>query len=422
MDVPNYHTGPEKQDFKAPCQIVKEGTMHKIISLMTGIMLFLFVFTFGCSSGTDSNREAILEFEGGFLYKAEKLHVAQLNGDYKEMGRQYGYLLKSQIGSYYQKAINEHSPWGGKWSRQDAEEFARGNYENYPERAKEIFNGMAETSGLSIDQLILIDQYTELFVVSNIFGCSGMAAWGGYTLDGSVVLGKNEDMPEFFKEFNNSLVVVIYNPDDGSHSVASVCNAGQVKVMNAINDARLVNVTYQAPFIEPLDMSMTRIPLFINHLMFLLDSGSLSELETALLGYLPPGPINGTAADAKSAFSYEVSPSRCVVRQADQDGLTAETNHYEDPSWDIPEKYLQSEDWKESEERRDNLLALGESYKGTIDAQLMMAIFDIPKSQGGATVYDTTYQVVAVPSKLKIWVKVPDYQDWVGVDLNPLFQ
>lgn len=132
-----------------------------------------------------------------------------------------------------------------------------------------------------------------------------------------------------------------------------------------------------------------------------------------------PAPINGTAADSRSAFSYEVSPSRCVARQSDQDGLTAETNHYVDSSWDVPEEYLQSESWKDSEERRDNLLALGESYKGTIAARVMMEIFDIPKSQGGATVHDTTYQVVAVPSQLKIWIKIPDYQDWVTVDLNP---
>lgn len=389
---------------------------------MTFMMLILFVSILGCSSGTDSNGNVVTIFEGGYLYNAEKIHVVQLNGDYKQMGRQYGHLLKYQIQSYYQKAINEHSPWGGNWSREDAEEFAMENYANYPDRAKKIFNGMAETSGLSIDQLVLIDQYTELFVVSALFGCSSMAAWGDYTADGSVVQAKNEDMPEFFKEFNDSLVVVIYNPKDGSHSVASVCNAGQVRVMNAINDAGLVNTTNQAPFIEPLDMSMTRIPLFINHLMFMLDSGSLSEFESALLDYLPPAPINGTASDARSAFSYEVSPSRVVVRHPVQEGLTVETNHYEDPSWDVPVDFRQSETWKESEERRNNLLTLAESHKGTIDAEVMMAIFDTPKSQGGATVDTTTYQVVAAPSELKIWVNVPDYQRWVLVDLNPLFQ
>ncbi|MCF8128769.1 MAG: C45 family peptidase [Deltaproteobacteria bacterium] len=396
--------------------------MKKTTSFITLTMLILSISIFGCSSGTDSNGNTVTIFEGGYLYNAGKLHVVQLNGDYQQMGRQYGYLLKSQIQSYYQKAINDHPPWGGNWSRENAEEFAMGNYANYPDRGKEILNGMAETSGLPIDQLVLIDQYTELFVVSEVFGCSSMAAWGDYTADGSVVQAKNEDMPEFFKEFNDSLVVVIYNPNDGSHSVASVCNAGQVRVMNAINDAGVVNTTNQAPFLEPLDMSMTRIPLFINHLMFMLDSGSLSEFESALLDYLPPAPINGTASDAESAFSYEVSPSRVVVRHPDQNGLTAETNHYVDPSWDVPEEVRQSDGWKESEERRNNLLALAEAHKGTIDADVMMAILDTPKSQGGATVDTTTYQVVAVPSQLKIWVNVPDYQKWVLVDLNPLFQ
>jgi hypothetical protein len=98
-----------------------------------------------------------------------------------------------------------------RWKR-----FVWAIYENYPDKAKQIFEGMAETSGLSVEQLMLIDQYTELFVASALFGCSSMAVWGEYTVDGLVVHAKNEDMPEFFKAFNDSLAVVIYNPDEGS--------------------------------------------------------------------------------------------------------------------------------------------------------------------------------------------------------------
>ena len=170
--------------------------MEKTTSFITLMILILFVFIFGCSSGTDSYGNTVAIFEGGYRYNAEKLHVVQLNGDCRQMGRQYGYLLKSQIQSYYQKAINEHPPWGGNWSRENAEDFAMGNYANYPDRGKERLNGMAETSGLSMDQLVLIDQYTELFVVSEVFGCSSMAVWGDYTADGSVVQARNEDMPE----------------------------------------------------------------------------------------------------------------------------------------------------------------------------------------------------------------------------------
>ena len=387
-------------------------------------MLFLLVLA-GCPGDngvpTSLFQTAILEFEGGALYAAERIHVVQLNGSYGEMGRQYGRLLKDQVNSYYDKAIVEHPPWGGNWSQNEAKAFARRNYDNYPQRAKAIFEGMAETSGLSVDQLMLIDQYTELFVASEVFGCSGLGTWGDYTIDGSVVLGKNEDMPLFFKEFNDSLSVIVYNPDDGSRSVASVCNAGQVKVMNGMNDVGIVNVTYQAPFLEGVDPSINRVPLFINHFAFLLDSDSLTSMIARVESYLPPVSINGTAADGQLAVSYEVSQSHVAVRTPDTPGSTAQTNHYLDPSWDPSLLEKQEGEAGDSETRRSNLLAQAEQHKGSIDARIMMDIYDIHRDQGGATVDDTTYQMVAVPSELVLWIKAPGYQDWVEVDLNELF-
>jgi hypothetical protein len=34
----------------------------------------------------------------------------------------------------------------------------------------------------------------------------------------------------------------------------------------------------------------------------------------------------------------------------------------------------------------------------------------------------TSYQVVAVPEDLKIWVRIPGVRDWTEVDLNLFFQ
>jgi len=166
--------------------------------------------------GLYSNLEKVAEFEGGYLYKAGKIHVVQLNGNYREMGRQYGELLKPQINSFYKKAIVEHFPSGPNISREEIEAFARRNYEIYPARIKEVFNGMAETSGLSVDKLMLLDQYVVLSVIPYFAGCSGIAAWGDYTGGGPLIFGKNEDFMPLFKEFDDALVVVVYNPDDGS--------------------------------------------------------------------------------------------------------------------------------------------------------------------------------------------------------------
>jgi len=59
--------------------------------------------------------------------------------------------------------------------------------------------------------------------------------------------------------------------------------------------------------------------------------------------------------------------------------------------------------------------------KANIDEDILMQILDTRVEGGGATKSETIFQFVAEPSDLKMWVKVPDYQDWVLVDVGELF-
>ena len=55
----------------------------------------------------------------------------------------------------------------------------------------------------------------------------------------------------------------------------------------------------------------------------------------------------------------------------------------------------------------------------------MMDIMSRPLSRGGplqTKELPTSYQVVAVPEDLKIWIRIPGVQDWTMVDLNLFFQ
>lgn len=54
---------------------------------------------------------------------------------------------------------------------------------------------------------------------------------------------------------------------------------------------------------------------------------------------------------------------------------------------------------------------------------------DTPTNKGGAAwpadgsmPYRTTYQIVAEPASLQLWLKVPGFQDWTGVGLEGLFE
>jgi len=73
--------------------------------------------------------------------------------------------------------------------------------------------------------------------------------------------------------------------------------------------------------------------------------------------------------------------------------------------------------------RRDNLIALADKFRGRITPEKMMEIMGTPLEKGGTfrAPNFTSYQYVAQPATLKIWVRVPDVQDWIEVDLSQFF-
>ena len=76
-----------------------------------------------------------------------------------------------------------------------------------------------------------------------------------------------------------------------------------------------------------------------------------------------------------------------------------------------------------SRERYANLLTLGNKYKGEINADRMMKIFDLTYDRGGATWNkNTVFQTVTIPAERIIWVKGGGNTNWQKVDLNLYFQ
>jgi hypothetical protein len=128
-------------------------------------------------------------------------------------------------------------------------------------------------------------------------------------------------------------------------------------------------------------------------------------------------------ANETGAYSYEWATSKVVRRTPYKVGLLVTTNHFVDPSWRFAPIALNDQDPVYTAHRSANLLALGEKYKGKFNPEVMMKIMNIPLEKGGAfrVPNDTSYQIVAVPKELKIWVKMPEVQEWTEIDLKPLF-
>lgn len=314
-------------------------------------------------------------------------------------------------------------------------------WSGYPQRQKEIFRGMSQTSGLSVDQLVLLDQnvvITHILMASSgmpqvLDACSFIAAWADYTKDGKVICGRNLDWLPALKDYARFLTVIVFNPTDGSNSVATIIYAGMVGVVSGINDKGL--------FIETNDGTATmgnvaygnRAACSVEMLNFLLDADTMDCLDTMINSTRSNCPIIVNAADANISYSYESAPHDTRKRSANPYGLLASTNQYLLPSWGtipMPDPAL-------SLERYNNLMVLGNEYKGTIDIEVMKKIMDASlfEEDGslgkGATVlyrhikgnfkYPTVHQIIASPADKKIWVKVPEYSDWTLVDLEVLF-
>ena len=109
-----------------------------------GAFLILFcVFIFAGSQTHAANLKLVSEFESGKLYKSGKINVLVLRGNFREMGRQYGKLLKNDLNEFYNSAINECFIKKQKVSYDVMLKIGKGVFEFYPKRFKEIIYGMS---------------------------------------------------------------------------------------------------------------------------------------------------------------------------------------------------------------------------------------------------------------------------------------
>jgi len=396
----------------------------RILAVSIILLFFAVVWSIGWARNScASELKLVSTFEGGKLYKTDnKFDVLELEGTYRQMGRQYGKLLAKQLRKLYEIAINERLIKKENISLKDIKQLTKPTFNLYPRRIKEIVYGMSEASGMSVDEINALNQLASLIVIfkKDVY-CSGIAAWADYTAGGPLVFGRNFDYPPYFKEFAKFLTIVVYKPQDGANYVATIGYAGGIETLNAMNDAGL--------FVEINDgcraggkiFSEDRAPFIISPLTFLLDYSTLEQLGAAIDATRANYALLLNIADKNAAYSYECTIFGVRRRKGINEGLLVATNHFVDSSWNIAKPPLS--DPSLTLQRRENLLALGEKYKGKINVKTMQKIMDTTIEKGGATEPDDTiYQIVAVPQQLKVWFKGRGYSDWVEIDLGPLFE
>jgi hypothetical protein len=361
-------------------------------------------------------------FEGGTLYKAGKMNVLRLSGNYRKMGRQYGALLKNDFSRFYQLSIEEYLLKSGGLGSQGplkyeyALDFAKKYLSRFPKRLQDLIYGMAETSGLPLEKHILLNtvDLLEIFAAAPRDHCSAIFAWNEYTGGGPLVAGRNYDYPNIYRAWAPYLVTAIFAPDDGSIPTASIAYLGAAYTQNGFSKSGIF-LEFNTAVIEPMIIRNDRVPNVANLLCFLLDSPDYACFDAAFQSTLTDYPSIIQAADPNAAHSYEWLPAGLKRQDGDRAGLLIATNHILDPSW----RERASDN---SVQRRTNLRALAERYRGRFNVDAMKQVLAVPLDQGGATSReDTIYQIIALPAARQLWLKEVGFQDWILLDLNKLF-
>lgn len=397
------------------------------------ILLITMITCIPCFANNINNNLKLINTDGqGKLFQAGKIWVVSLQGNYNEMGQQYGTLMKQQINAFYHQYIEKDMlGQADSAKRQALLQFAIQAWSGYPRREQQIILGLSQATGLSVQQLILLDQNFMLQdILYNIPACSFLATWNQANPDHTLILGRNLDWFPFFRQFSAYATVVIYHPTDGSHRFASIDYAGMVGPLTALNDKNL--------FISVNDGSGSGGNVYIQNrqhilsqmMAFMLDSSSLDGLRKAIQSTRVDFPIILNVADESRAYVYEDDPQQ-VVERAGQNYIAA-TNDFLSPAWGL----FRMKNDVLSMTRYHHLMQFADKNQNKVTLAKMQQFFDTPLqdeqgklSSGVTEIYPqkklatvTVYQVIAIPDQQTIFVKVPNYQDWTAIDLSPFFR
>lgn len=351
-------------------------------------------------------------FEGGRFFEYNGLNILDLHGSWHEMGRQYGYLVSELLHDVYQNFMipnMEREPDRVPFVQAVADKL----YRYYPHRLRQLFAGMVETSGLTLEQLKTVN---VVEFSAAVFNCSAMAVWNDYAA-GNLVYGRNYDAPGFLP-LGKDVLLTAFHPSDGSLATATIGYAGEIYAVNGLNEKGVFLELNNGMPSGGTDILYERLASTTELMMMLLDADSLDYADAFFRTVKGFASYTIGMADAREARSYEWCARGVARAPLTADGLMVMTNHYVSDKWDFA-KPDDVQSWG-SLTRCANLTSLAEQNRGAIDAHLMCQMMQTPIENGGPCHECTVYQIVFEPQTMRLHVRINGVTDWQQVDMGKI--
>ncbi len=351
-------------------------------------------------------------------YRRDKngITLVSLAGTWREMGRQYGELYREELRHiFFEMLIRpvEDDPEGYA----NMVKLAETKYLDYPVRLKSFFRGMEESSGLTEEQLMICNAMETVYTVEGMPMCSAMAVWDDYAKD-ELIFGRNYDYNDLFFAFKDYLSVCVYHPADGSVPTATVGYIGEIYFANGMNANGLFMALNNGSNSHPVK-NPERLTSLAQLMQLMLDAPDMEYCKKFFKTVGCSSSYIVGVADGKSARSYEWCTLGMQQGMRDNNGVQVMTNHFTNPAWEL-ETPTDQTGWY-TITRRKNLLRMAEEQKGRIDAEAMMKIMSTPIAEGGPFGWLTVYQIVAVPARRTLYIRVVNGADWTEFRLDEVF-
>lgn len=380
----------------------------------------------------------VKKFEGGKYYECRGVKVLDLRGSWREMGRQYGYLAAADLAGMLDfMRLKGEDPLIGTPESTAVEgsksakicATAEKLVSRYPVNMMDILEGMAETSGLSLQQLKVVNaaEYAEAD-----FACTGLAVWGDYSRRGRLIYGRNYDAATY-SPIKKHIAVVVFHPTDGSLTAATIGYLGEIFALNAINEkgiflelnngmmttgfnvdysmnassTELFQLIFKAQNLDDVDKFFAETPSFAGFII-----GVASPIEARAYEWCKTG---SRRADG---LLCDDMPSAATDRI---NGVSMLTNHFVNPSWGFPS--FSCPDIFTSLPRRRNIAKFLADNKGRISVRKMKKFMPTGINNGGVAFYgptdaqpSTQYQLLWRPGRNNntgvLFIQVPGLYPW----------
>ncbi|MGI9517349.1 MAG: C45 family autoproteolytic acyltransferase/hydrolase [Pirellulaceae bacterium] len=364
------------------------------------------------------------------------IQVMQLEGTWFEMGQQYGTFAKDGMQQVWDVTVQPVIDKKEMTENEALSQFGQRVFASSSHRMQQLYRGVADATGWSVDKVALVGQSAVLGVyqskIHSFAGCSSLLAWGEATKSGGMITARNMDWGEAFLKF--PLYLTVYKPTDGSQAVANLGWPGWLWAMTMINENGVYVDLHDGTSMGGSVVFADR-PSFLNSVFdMMVECNSADAISHRFNATRTDfASIWTVADDSPTGFSFENAPYDSRRRNPTDGGDTlAVVNTFLNPDWGMRQRDTVSN----SLTRYRNLTDRAADAHGSIDAEKAMELFDLTlfnldgtfRENGGPTKPTkqdadvTCHQIVTDLKQRQVWIKIPLKTQWRHVDLSSLFQ